>query len=56
MNILLIGYGKMGRAVEKTALQRGHHVVQKISAKNKAALATVEAATVNVAIEFSEPN
>lgn len=46
----------MGRAIEKIALQRGHHIVQKIDSKNKAALATVDAATTDVAIEFSQPN
>lgn len=27
MKIALIGYGKMGREIEKIALQRGHEIV-----------------------------
>ena len=30
MNIALIGYGKMGKAIEEIALQRGHTIVLKI--------------------------
>jgi 4-hydroxy-tetrahydrodipicolinate reductase len=29
MNIALIGYGKMGKAIEEIALQRGHTIVLK---------------------------
>ncbi len=29
MNIALIGYGKMGKAIEEVALKRGHQVVLK---------------------------
>ena len=52
MKILLIGYGKMGKAIEAIALGRGHEVVAKpdtyqelINFKSKA----------DVAIEFSQP-
>ena len=27
MNIAIIGYGKMGKEIEKTALERGHNIV-----------------------------
>ncbi|MEL7002848.1 MAG: 4-hydroxy-tetrahydrodipicolinate reductase, partial [Bacteroidota bacterium] len=30
MNILLLGYGKMGKTIEKIALDRGHSIVGKI--------------------------
>ena len=55
MRILLLGYGKMGKAIEEVALQRGHHIEHKIDAANRAALATLDPATVDVAIEFSQP-
>ena len=34
MNIALIGYGKMGKAIEEIALQRGHTIVLKIDIDN----------------------
>ena len=30
MKLALVGYGKMGRAVEKVALEKGHDVVARI--------------------------
>ena len=30
MKIALIGYGKMGKAIEEIALQKGHEIVLKI--------------------------
>lgn len=50
MNIALIGYGKMGKAIEKIAAERGHQVVQKIG---KESALTPEG--VDVAIDFSLP-
>ena len=35
MNIALIGYGKMGKAIEEIALQKGHDIVLKIDVENK---------------------
>lgn len=55
MRILLIGYGKMGRAIEQVALRRGHHVVHKIDLDNHASLATIGPETVDIALEFSQP-
>ncbi len=34
MNITLIGYGKMGRAVEGEATERGHQVVHRVTREN----------------------
>jgi 4-hydroxy-tetrahydrodipicolinate reductase len=34
MNLALIGYGKMGKAIEEIALQRGHTIVLKIDIDN----------------------
>lgn len=53
MNILLVGYGKMGRIVEQTALRRGHAIAGRIDVDNNDEL---DRATADVAIEFSHPN
>jgi 4-hydroxy-tetrahydrodipicolinate reductase len=53
--MLLIGYGKMGQAIEHVALQRGHRITHKIDLSNSASLATVNPKTVDVALEFSQP-
>ena len=51
MKIALLGYGKMGKAIEKVALQRGHNVVI------KADIGTVyDIKKANVAIDFSVPS
>ena len=34
MKIALLGYGKMGHAIEEIALERGHHIVLKINDEN----------------------
>ena len=34
MNIALIGYGKMGKAIEEIAVTRGHEIVLKIDEHN----------------------
>ncbi len=41
MNIALIGYGKMGKAIEAIALQKGHEMVLKITSQNTSEL-TIE--------------
>ncbi len=55
MNILLVGYGKMGKAIERTALERGHHIAGKIDINNAGELEVLPAEAVDVAIEFSAP-
>lgn len=52
MKILLLGYGKMGKAIEKIALQRGHEIVGRIDSKDLSLIASSKA---DVAIEFSQP-
>ena len=52
MNILLIGYGKMGKAIEAIALQRGHQIVGKVDTKEE--LLHFDK-TAEIAIEFSQP-
>ena len=52
MRILLLGYGKMGRTIEKIALDRGHEIAGRIDVDNQHELETIDA---DVAIEFSGP-
>ena len=35
MKIALIGYGKMGKAIEEIALNRGHEIVMRIDIDNQ---------------------
>ncbi len=55
MNIALIGYGKMGKAIEEIALQKGHIVVLKIDDQNLDALTNKNLENADVAIEFTMP-
>lgn len=55
MNIALIGYGKMGRAIERIAEQRGHTVILRISRENAALLQNDAIKAADVAIEFTSP-
>jgi len=55
MKIALIGYGKMGKEIEKIALSQGHEVVLKISKSNLADLTTQNLKKADVAIEFTTP-
>ena len=51
MKILLLGYGKMGKTIEKIALDRGHEIVGRIDVNNRTNIPT----NADVAIEFSQP-
>ncbi len=53
MNILLIGYGKMGKAIEAIAIERGHSITGK--ADNPEELLKFNS-TADAAIEFSQPD
>lgn len=55
MKIALIGYGKMGKAVEEIALQQGHHIILKITSSNQNALSPQQLSAADVAIEFTGP-
>lgn len=52
MNIILLGYGKMGKTIEKVALDRGHRISARIDIDNADEFAN---AAGDVAIEFSHP-
>lgn len=56
MNIALIGYGKMGKAIEEIALQHNHDIVLKISSVNVHELTVENLSKADVAIEFSNPH
>ncbi|RXK52113.1 4-hydroxy-tetrahydrodipicolinate reductase [Aquirufa rosea] len=55
MKIVLIGYGKMGKEIERITLSRGHQVVAKIDIDNPNDLQKLTKQDVDVAIEFSNP-
>lgn len=55
MKIALIGYGKMGHAVERIALQRGHEIVCTIDADGMDKFDSDEFRSADVAIEFTTP-
>lgn len=56
MKIALIGYGKMGKAIEEIALQKGHEIVLKITSQNTADLTEQNLQHADVAIEFTNPH
>lgn len=55
MKIALIGYGKMGRAIETLALAAGDEVVLRIDKDNEQDLTVDHLRRADVAIEFSRP-
>ena len=56
MNIALIGYGKMGKEIEKIALSRGHSIVLKIDKDNADTYTLDELKKADAVIEFSVPH
>lgn len=56
IKIALIGYGKMGKAIEEIALQRGHEIVLKIDVDNAADLTAANLQKADAAIEFTGPH
>ncbi len=56
MNIALIGYGKMGKAIEEIAIQRGHTIVLTIDFDNLADFTKENLQKADVAIEFTGPH
>jgi 4-hydroxy-tetrahydrodipicolinate reductase len=53
MKIALVGYGKMGKTIERIATQRGHEIAARIDVENQHELDQLKA---DVAIEFSHPD
>jgi len=57
MKIIIFGYGKMGRAIEKIAIDRGHTIIGKVTIDNRHEFDDGEIVKqADVAIEFSEPD
>jgi 4-hydroxy-tetrahydrodipicolinate reductase len=55
MKIAMIGYGKMGQAIEKIAVARGHQMPLKITIDNQHELSAQNLQACDVAIEFTGP-
>ncbi|MGZ8554489.1 MAG: 4-hydroxy-tetrahydrodipicolinate reductase, partial [Chitinophagaceae bacterium] len=56
MNIALVGYGKMGKAIEEIALERGHKIVLRINDENLEEFTEGNITKAHVAIEFTGPH
>ncbi|MEO6231483.1 MAG: 4-hydroxy-tetrahydrodipicolinate reductase [Ferruginibacter sp.] len=56
LKIAMIGYGKMGKAIEQIALQRGHTMPLKIDINSLDAFTKENLQTCDVAIEFTSPH
>jgi len=56
MKIALIGYGKMGKAIEQVALSHGHEIILKIAGANLSDLSVANLSKADVAIEFTQPH
>lgn len=55
MRIALIGYGKMGKTIERIAIERGHTISAIIDVHNKEDIKKLNGTIADVAIEFSQP-
>ena len=55
MKIALIGYGKMGKEIEKIAVARGHEIVSIIDIDNQQDFESEAFKSADVAIEFTNP-
>ena len=55
MNIALLGYGKMGKIIEKIATDRKHDIVLKIDYDNQHELTTENLQKADAVIEFTTP-
>lgn len=56
MKIAILGYGKMGRIIEKFATERGHDIVLKVNIENIEDLTIDNLQKADVAIDFSTPD
>ena len=56
MKIALIGYGKMGKTIEKIARERGHEIVSIIDVDNREDFGSDAFRSADVAIEFTAPH
>ena len=56
MKIALIGYGKMGKAIEEIAISKGHEVLLKLDISNPEDFTSENLTKCDVAIEFTSPH
>jgi len=56
MNIALIGYGKMGKAIEEIAQHKGHQIVLRLNRSNASDFTKEKLQLADVAIEFTNPH
>ncbi len=55
MRIALVGYGKMGKAIEQIAKDKGHSISFVISGSSKEEIHSISPENTDVAIEFTTP-
>ena len=55
MKIAIIGYGKMGKEIEKIAIERNHEIILTIDENNLSAITKENLKKADVAIDFSTP-
>ena len=55
-SIALIGYGRMGKAVERAAIERGHRIVARIDQNTPEEWAKLKPGLVEAVIEFTHPD
>lgn len=56
MKLALLGYGKMGKAIEVEAQERGHEIVARIDKDNMNELEGLSPGSVDAIIEFTHPD
>lgn len=55
MNIVLLGYGKMGQLIEQFSTKRGHSVVLVVDENNRPSITADDIRDADIAIDFSTP-
>lgn len=55
MKIALVGYGKMGQAIEEIAVEKGHEIILKVSIENTEDLTPANLQRADMTIEFTGP-
>ncbi len=55
MNIVLIGYGKMGKEIERVAVERGHRISEIFDIDRDIRSCSNLSSLGDVAVEFSTP-
>jgi len=55
MKLAIIGYGKMGKTIEKIAIERGHSIAIALDKDDFSQINTLDSNTIDAAVEFTEP-